>query len=296
MMRTGRECGRAGGVAGRGAQRRLGGAAVPPLHPARRRSLVRRARRRHDPRVRVHPDAPFPGAHRRAARRARPPSTCAASSCPAAAGPTTRAGPPDVSVSVKAYFALKLVGDDAERAAHGARPRGDPRARRDRGDQLLHAHLPRDLRPVGRGTTARRCRPSSSCCPTGSRSPSTRCPPGRARSSCRCRSSGRASPSARAEHAPISELRTGVRSGRGRRRARRARRSGTCFFIGHRLDVLKCIERPSCCRCGSGRSKPREKWIHERLVTSDGLGAIFPPIINTIMAFGASGYASTTRG
>jgi len=34
-----------------------------------------------------------------------------------------------------------------------------------------------------------------------------------------------------------------------------------------------------------------EKWIHERLVHSDGLGAIFPPIINTIIAFRCLGYA-----
>ena len=34
-----------------------------------------------------------------------------------------------------------------------------------------------------------------------------------------------------------------------------------------------------------------EQWIHERLVQSDGLGAIFPPIINTIIAFRCLGYA-----
>lgn len=34
-----------------------------------------------------------------------------------------------------------------------------------------------------------------------------------------------------------------------------------------------------------------ESWIHERLVKSDGLGAIFPPIINTIIAFRCLGYA-----
>jgi squalene-hopene/tetraprenyl-beta-curcumene cyclase len=34
-----------------------------------------------------------------------------------------------------------------------------------------------------------------------------------------------------------------------------------------------------------------EAWIHERLALSDGLGAIFPPIINTIIAFRCLGYA-----
>ena len=35
-----------------------------------------------------------------------------------------------------------------------------------------------------------------------------------------------------------------------------------------------------------------EQWIHERLALSDGLGAIFPPIINTIIAFRCLGYAT----
>ena len=34
-----------------------------------------------------------------------------------------------------------------------------------------------------------------------------------------------------------------------------------------------------------------ETWIHDRLVRSDGLGAIFPPIVNTIFAFRSLGYA-----
>ena len=40
----------------------------------------------------------------------------------------------DISASVKAYFALKMIGDRSGRAAHGARPRGHPCARR-RGQQ-----------------------------------------------------------------------------------------------------------------------------------------------------------------
>ncbi|HQR68693.1 MAG TPA: squalene--hopene cyclase, partial [Thermoanaerobaculia bacterium] len=34
-----------------------------------------------------------------------------------------------------------------------------------------------------------------------------------------------------------------------------------------------------------------EEWIQDRLVRSDGLGAIFPPIVNTIFAFRCLGYA-----
>ena len=38
----------------------------------------------------------------------------------------------DISASVKAYFALKMIGDDPRRRAHAPRARGDPRARRRR--------------------------------------------------------------------------------------------------------------------------------------------------------------------
>ena len=44
----------------------------------------------------------------------------------------------DMSASVKAYFALKMIGDSIRRAAHAARPRGDSRARRRRRSQCLH--------------------------------------------------------------------------------------------------------------------------------------------------------------
>ena len=59
----------------------------------------------------------------------------------------------DVSASVKTYFALKLIGDDPARCAHGARAGGDPRPRRRRALQRLHAHHARAVRPgaVARG-------------------------------------------------------------------------------------------------------------------------------------------------
>ncbi len=44
--------------------------------------------------------------------------------------PLFHAGAFDMSASVKAYFALKMIGDDIQRAAHEARARGDPVARR----------------------------------------------------------------------------------------------------------------------------------------------------------------------
>ncbi len=44
----------------------------------------------------------------------------------------------DMSATVKAYFALKMIGDQAAGAAHAPRPRGDPCARRRRAGQCVH--------------------------------------------------------------------------------------------------------------------------------------------------------------
>ena len=44
--------------------------------------------------------------------------------------PLYHAGDLDVSATVKAYFALKMIGDDIGRATHGPRPRGPARRRR----------------------------------------------------------------------------------------------------------------------------------------------------------------------
>ena len=44
----------------------------------------------------------------------------------------------DISASVKAYFALKMIGDDPDAAAHAQGARGDPRARRRGASQRVH--------------------------------------------------------------------------------------------------------------------------------------------------------------
>ena len=46
--------------------------------------------------------------------------------------PLVHGGAFDISASVKAYFALKMIGDDPRSAAYAAGARGDPRPRRRR--------------------------------------------------------------------------------------------------------------------------------------------------------------------
>ena len=256
------------------------------------RPLVRRARGRHDPRVRVRPDACTSSAAPARRASARPPSTCAASSCPAAAGRSTRAGPAEVSSSVKAYFVLKLDGRRPERAAHGPRARDDPGARRHRGLQLLHADLSRDLRPVHLGRLPGRA--------AGDRAPARLVRlqhlqdvvlVARA-SSCRCRSSGRRKPFCPVpDYAAIPELHIAPR--RSAHVAAHAAASACWRAFFTRIDRMLQARsrRPAHAAAQASALAACEKWIHERLVKSDGLGAIFPPIINTIIAFRCLGYA-----
>ena len=72
-----------------------------------------------------------------------------------------------------------------ERRVHAAGPRGDPCPRRGRRGQQLHPLLPGPAGPDSLRAVSRRCRRRSCCCPSGSRSTSTRSAPGRGRSSCR---------------------------------------------------------------------------------------------------------------
>ena len=160
--------------------------------------------------------------------------------------------------------------------------------------QLLHADLPRDLRPVRLGRTARPCRRSSSSCPTGSRSTSTRCRPGRAAivvplsviwayeaRSAPC-------PGARVD---LAELRTPASPAEASG-AQPARSGSGAIFFG---AVDRVPRRPSRLaagrRCAGAPSQGSRRGSSSASSKSDGLGAIFPPIINTIIAFRCLGYA-----
>ena len=98
--------------AGAGTGRRAGGPRPPVVAAAARRPLVRRARGRHHPRVRVRahpllPRAPAPAGSSSAWR-----TSCAPDRTAHGAWSGFPGGPPEVSASTKAYLVLKLAGDD----------------------------------------------------------------------------------------------------------------------------------------------------------------------------------------
>jgi len=89
-------------------------------------------------------------------------------------------------------------------------------------------------------------------------------------------------------HAEIGELRTGIAP---ERRSPRTLRETFWYVFFTLVDkVLKAVEASRLTPWRRRALDACEKWIHERLIKSDGLGAIFPPIINTIMAFRCLGY------
>jgi squalene-hopene/tetraprenyl-beta-curcumene cyclase len=94
------------------------------------------------------------------------------------------------------------------------------------------------------------------------------------------------------ERASLSELRTAEGSPPPKRRAisLRARLWGAFFGAVDRfLHELESRRWTPLRRRALARA---EAWILERLEKSDGLGAIFPPIVNTILALRCRGYAA----
>src|SRR5215467_3735034 len=198
-------------------------------------------------------------------------------------------GPPDVSSSVKAYFALKLVGDSPE-APHMARSRevilrlGGIEACNSftriylsifgqwSWDEcpavppeliLLPDWFPFNLYKISAWSRTIVV-PLAIMWAT---KPSCPVPPS----------------------AGISELRTGVSQPDKKLRGIRPRLWALFFLAVDR--ALKAVETTGWRPLRKKAIAASERWIHERLVDSDGLGAIFPPIINTIIAFRCLGYA-----
>lgn len=87
----------------------------------------------------------------------------------------------------------------------------------------------------------------------------------------------------------LDELRVaGAESGPGRVLETRRERLWSAFFL--RVDrALKAIERAGLHPFRRRALQRAESWVVERLQGSDGLGAIFPSIMNTVIAFVCQG-------
>lgn len=200
-------------------------------------------------------------------------------------------GPPDISASVKAYFVLKLVGDDPE-APHMVAARQI--IRRLGGLEACNSFTKLYLSIFGLYEWSRSpgVPPELILFPRWfpfniyemsswsraivvplsiiwAKKPSCPVP----------------------DHAQIEELRivdsrvSGPRFSRGSL----AHHGWSVFF--QLLDrVHKLLERIGMMPLRQRAIKKSEDWILARLDNSDGLGAIFPPIVNTIIAFRALGY------
>ena len=202
----------------------------------------------------------------------------------------------EISGSVKAYFALKLTGHDPQRRLHAAGPRrrfATPAART-RSTASRGSTWPCSARfPT---TSARRCRRSWCCCRPGRRSTSTGCRPGRGRSSCRCRSCG---PIGRSARLPPER---GIRELFLREPARLAAaalpRPGATSTAGSPgssssagpIAALKWLEARRWRPLRRRALAAAERWMTTRFAHSDGLGAIFPPIIWSVIALKCLGY------
>ena len=198
-------------------------------------------------------------------------------------------GPPEVSASVKAYFALKLLGDGPE-MPHMARAR---RVIRDLGGiEACNSFTRIYLSIFGQWDWAR--------CPAVP--PELMLLPDSFPISIY-----RMSAWSRTIVVPLSIIwakkpRCPVPEGAGigelsvpgasrAASARSARERIWRSFFGGIDPVLKLVESSRATPLRARALREAEAWIHAHLEGSDGLGAIFPPIVNTIIAFRCLGYA-----
>ncbi len=200
-----------------------------------------------------------------------------------------RGGPPDASASVKAYFVLKLLGDDPE-APHMASSRrviralGGIRACNSFTRIYLAVFgqcswddcpiVPPELVLLPKSAPFSIYRMSSwSRAIVVPLSIVSACRP-----SC-----------AVPEHARIPELLIEGPPPNGKHHGLNVRFwRGAFTYAGMTLAMM---ERNSLTPLRRRALRAAERWVLKRLEHSDGLAAIFPPIVNTILAFRALGYA-----
>ncbi len=197
----------------------------------------------------------------------------------------------DMSASVKAYFALKMIGDVRRRAAHEPRPRGDPRARRRGRAQCLHPAHAGAVRhhPLARGAgDAGRDHAAAALVSVPSRQdfvlgrtvivpllvllalkPKARNPKG----------------------VGIDELFLEPPQTIGPAPKAPQQKASWFWFFRGVDDVLRAIEPMFPKRAArSAPSTSAVAFVTERLNGEDGLGAIFPAMANSVMMFDALGY------
>ena len=204
----------------------------------------------------------------------------------------------EISGSVKAYFALKLTGHDPGGRIHAARP--GRRSWLTAGPTPSTASRAFTWPCSARFPTsnARPCRPSCCCCPTwfpvnlyaisswsrtiivplsimsAYRPVRSNWSRGWASASCSC-----------------------SRPSIGRRCAVPGLKGGTGllswdrFFRTRRRGLRSGASGIGCCRCGERALACAERWMIDRFDGSDGLGAIFPPMVWSIVALKCLGYA-----
>ena len=203
--------------------------------------------------------------------------------------PLYHGGALDVSATVKAYFALKMIGDDPA-APHMVRAREALLAHGGAGACNVFTRILLASSASSRGAPCRRCRSRSCCCRSGSRSTSTRSPTGRGRSSCRCwccASCGRAR-ATRAASASTSSSCSRPPSVTKLARGAHQKEPWATFFSA--LD--RVLQRGRAALPEGAQQRAIDKavaFVTERLNGEDGLGGIFPAMVNSVMMYAALG-------
>ena len=215
-----------------------------------------------------------------------------AAACRTAASISTSKGRRKSAPSVKAYFALKLAGVPADDPRMVAAARAHPRARRHSGGQQLRQGQPQPLRSVSARSTAPAFRRKSCCCRCNF---STRCRRGRARSWSRSRSCMPRIRSARAGGFNLDEICAARREPGFRSATSRWFTLAQLLSRGRSLaEVVGAARLEAHPR--RARSRRPKHWMLERMQHSDGLGAIYPPMMYSIMALDVLGYRAGRSG
>ena len=195
-----------------------------------------------------------------------------------------------MSASVKAYFALKMIGDALDAPHMAARARGDPGARRRGAQQRVHPRPARALRHHALAKRAGNAGRDHAAAALVSVPPVEGVVLGAHRAGAAAGAAG--AEAAREKSARRHHRRTVHRTAahRSARRTRRRTRNGP----GSRCSAASI----SCCgrRCSSFPSGMRKRaidravaFVTERLNGEDGLGAIFPAMANSVMMFDVLG-------